>query len=62
MITHSKSLKMHEASEIRAVIEATLRPIYEELRLLPGKSYIDGAISKLESRFKEQDDKVTELT
>ena len=62
MITRSKSLKMHEAGEIRAIIEAALRPIYEELRLLPSKSYIDGAISKLESRFREQDDKITELT
>ena len=62
MITRSKSLKMHETGEIRAIIEAALRPIYEELRLLPSKSYIDGAISKLESRFREQDDKITELT
>ena len=55
---------MHEAyaSEIRAIIEAALRPIYEELRLLPSKSYIDSAIIKPESRFKEQDDKITELT
>ena len=53
---------MHWASEIRAIIEVALRPIYEELILLPSKSYIDGAISKLESRFKEQDDKITKLT
>ena len=53
---------MHEANEIRAIIEAALRPIYEKLRLLPCKSYIDGAINKLESRFKQQDDKITKST
>ena len=62
MITRSKSLKMHEASEIRAIIEAALRPTCEELRLLPSKSYIDCAICKLESRFKSKIDKITKLT
>ena len=62
MITRSRSLKTREASEIRGIIEAALRPIYKELRLLPSKSNIDGAISELESRFKEQDDKITEPT
>ena len=52
MITRSKSLKMHEASEIREIMEAALRPIYEELRLLPSKSYIDGVNLKADSKSK----------